>query len=213
VLFTGNRRYKEFSVNRTFSSLALSIVLLIGIVGSAASQASKAKNPQTSDLSQVEAIIDEAVTRLWKQSDKHWHEGEYRHIVNIFRVITMARPDSMEAYTNAGWLLWSMNEDDEAVALYEQGLKANPDSYAMYDELGFYYFNRKRDYPRSISYYEKALTFKDCQPFALHMLAHAYEKTHQLDKALKTWERAAEMPDNAPARANLERIKRKMKQN
>src|SRR4051794_34863896 len=83
--------------------------------------------PQT-----VENILDDAVMALSHQVDEHWHEGEYNHIINIYRVVAAARPNMMDAYTNSGWLLWSMDRDDEAVALYEQGLKANPESYHMY---------------------------------------------------------------------------------
>ena len=44
------------------------------------------------------------------------------------------------------------------------------------------------------------------------MLAHAYERTKQLDKALKVWERAAAIPGDQPAKVNLERVRRLMKQ-
>jgi tetratricopeptide (TPR) repeat protein len=193
-------------------ALVLSAALWMVLSCSAGASAPQEKSAPKGGLENVEAILDETVAQLWKQTDEHWHEGEYVHIVNICKVVAAARPNMMEAYANAGWLLWSMDRDEEAVALYEQGLKANPDSYSMYDELGFYYYNRKKDYPRAIPYYEKAVAFKDCASFTLHMLAHAYERTKQMDKALKMWERAAAIPNNTPAKVNLARVKRLMKQ-
>jgi tetratricopeptide (TPR) repeat protein len=191
----------------------LALFLSAASVCIACAEPEQIKHSPTSGPANVEAIINDAVARLWKQTDKHWHEGEYRHIVNLARVIVHARPDMMDAYLTGGWLLWSMDEDDQAVELYELGLKANPESYVIYDELGFYYFNRKKDYTRAIPYYEKAVTFKECQPFTIHMLAHSYERTKQTDKALKAWERAAAIPENQIGKMNLERFKRKMNQN
>jgi tetratricopeptide (TPR) repeat protein len=207
-----NQRDPEKNLIHVSARIALSIFFCLALAGATAAQSRTPKSAAVSPSSKVEAIVNEAVINLWKHVDHHWHEGEYRHIVNLCKVIATARPDAVEAYSNAGWLLWSMDADDEALALYEQGLKANPSIYEMYDELGFYYFNRKRDYARAIPYYEKALQFKDCKPFTIHMLAHAYERTKQMDKALKAWERAAAIPDNATGRTNLERFKRKMKQ-
>lgn len=198
-------------------SFSLSLFLAVSRCGSAFALLSSEKKTDSRTTakgadSTAEAIIDEAALELAEQTDPHWHLGEYRHVINMYRVVVAARPNYTEGYINAGWLLWSLNRDDEAVALYEQGLKANPDTYGMYDELGFYYYNRKKDYKRAIPYYEKAVSFKDCRPFTIHMLAHAYERTKQLDKALKMWERAASMPDNQPAKVNLERVRKLMKQ-
>ena len=191
--------------------VALCAAILVFGIGYAQAAGTQAAGTGPNGPEKVEALVDEAVMELWDQADAHWHKGEYNHIINLCRVVAAARPNMVDAYSNAGWLLWSMDRDEEAVKLYEQGLKANPDSYAMYDELGLYFFNRKKDYPRAITYYEKAVACKDVQPFTIHMLAHAYERTKQMDKALKTWERAAAIPNNPPAKVNLERVRRLMK--
>jgi tetratricopeptide (TPR) repeat protein len=176
-------------------------------------QAKPAVQGARAEAEQAESIIDDVVKRLWVQADRHWHEGEYNHIVNLYRVSAASRPNLVDAYSNAGYLLWSMNRDDEAVAFYEQGLKSNPETYHLFDELGFYYYNRKKDYPRAITYYEKAIMCKDCEPFTLHMLAHAYERTRQPDKALKIWERAAAITDNPALDVAKNNVARLRKQN
>src|SRR5258708_7042806 len=76
------------------------------------------KSAPVSGEAKVEALIDEVVLDLWHQTDEHWHEGEYNHIVNLCRVVAAARPNMMDAYANAGWLLWSMDKDEDAVAFY-----------------------------------------------------------------------------------------------
>jgi tetratricopeptide (TPR) repeat protein len=104
-----------------------------------------------------------------------------------------------------------MDRDSEAVAFYQEGLKANPKSYYMYDEIGYYYFLRKKDYPTAVKYLEQSAKMPDAKPLTLHSLAHAYEKTGNIEMSLKTWERAAKDPDDAAAKTNLARRRRKMR--
>src|SRR5258708_40157348 len=102
------------------------------------------KQATVSGAAQANAIADAVINDLVKYADLHWHKGEYCHIVNLDKMVITAQPDNVDVYSNAGWLLWSMNRDTEAVAMYEQGVKANPKTYYMYDEIGYYYFNRKK---------------------------------------------------------------------
>ncbi|MBM3495500.1 MAG: hypothetical protein FJX72_14435 [Armatimonadetes bacterium] len=147
----------------------------------------------------VEAIVDDC------------NKGEYSHLVNINRMVIAARPKEAEPYINAGWLLWSMNRDAEAVALYDAGIAANPGSYALYNEKGFYLITRKKDWKAGLALLEKAVTMPDCAKIVLHTLAHAYERNGQLDKALSAWNRAANdesNPGQAAAKVNRDRVRR-----
>jgi pentatricopeptide repeat protein len=156
--------------------------------------------------------LDDISDKLVVVADAHWHKGEYNHIVNLTRIILAARPDLVDLYANAGWLLWSMDRDDEAIALYKQGVQANPNQYYMYDELGQYYLTRKKDYPTAVSYYEKAVKFADVRPQTWNALARAYEKSGQMEKAYTAWQKAATYPNNIAAKPNLERVRRLIKQ-
>jgi tetratricopeptide (TPR) repeat protein len=169
----------------------------------------------TSDSDYVEAIVDDCVRRLYVSSDAHWHKGEYNHLINLNRMVVAAWPTFTEAYVNAGWLLWSMNRDDEAVALYDAGIAANPNTYALYNEKAFYMVTRKKDWKQGLALLEKAASMKDCAKIVLHTLAHAYERTGQLDRALGTWNRAADdaaNPGRAAARVNRDRVRRLIEQ-
>lgn len=185
-------------------------VLCLGIAAAGAVAARASVETQSRGV--AEAILDDVMERLWVQSDAHWHKGEYNHLINLNRIIVGGHPNNLDAFANMGWLLWSMNRDDEAVAVYKQGIRANPNTFYMYDELGYYYFLRKKDYKQAIVYYEQAVKFPDCPAPTVNMLAHAYEKTNQLDKSLKTWERAVKIQGNASARSNLERVRRLVQQ-
>lgn len=173
--------------------------------------AQAAKTAPEAGQDRADQITEMVLDRLLVVADAHFHKGEYNHIVNLSRMILSARPEELEIYATAGWLLWSMDRDQEAVALYEQGLKANPKTSFMYDELGQYFFIRKKDYRKAAEYYEQAVKFPDVQRLTVHQLAHSYERSGQLDKCLAVWERAAQDPDNPAAKRNLERIRQKVR--
>jgi len=167
--------------------------------------------PAAADRAFADAIADDVVRQLYVVSDRHWHKGEYAHLVNVNRMVVAARPSFIEPYLDAGWLLWSMGRDQEAEALYDQGIAANPNSYALYNEKGFYLLTRKKDTKGGLALLEQATTKKDCAKIVLQTLAHAYEKDGQLAKALATWTRAADDPQNpgrAAARINRDRVRR-----
>lgn len=164
--------------------------------------------PAPADAS--DAIFDGVMERVWDSVDLHWHVGEYSHIVNLYRCVAAAQPYRLEAYSNAAWLLWSMDRDSEAVATLELGIKENPGTYYMYDELANYYRIRKKDYAKALPFFEKAATFKDVRAASLHGLALAYEKTGQPAKALPVWKRAAAFPGDAVARARVQRLEKQL---
>jgi tetratricopeptide (TPR) repeat protein len=160
----------------------------------------------------VDAMVDGIMDRLSESLDGHWHQGEYNRVVNLYRMEAAARPWNLNAYADGGWLLWSLDRDDDAVGFYLQGLKANPDTFFMYDELGQYYYQRKKDYQKAAQYYEQAVQRKGATHITMHMLAHSYERSNQLDKALDVWERAAKVQGNEVGKTNLARVRRLVSQ-
>ncbi|MCS6776748.1 MAG: tetratricopeptide repeat protein [Chloroherpetonaceae bacterium] len=181
-----------------------------------ASNAPRYASTRKTPLAQSEmaqAIIDDVLTRLWEQADRHFHEGEYNHTININRVILQGDPHNLAAYENSAYLLWSTDRAEEAVALLKQGIKANPKHYGLYDELGWYYYNNLKQPEKAIPYYEQAIKYNP-PFFTWHNLARCYEKTGQWEKAVKTWEVAVQFPaptpgapTNAPAENALRRAR------
>lgn len=159
----------------------------------------------------ADSMTGSSLGMLFSMCDDHFHKGEYCHSVRLSKIVIQGNPWNMDAYANSAWLLWSMNRDPEAVELLEEGSKANPATYYMYDELGVYYAVRKKDYVRSIDWYKKATACKDCPALTYHGMAHSYEKNGQLAKAVETWNIAVNMKNNMNAeiaRINLERVKK-----
>lgn len=158
-----------------------------------------------------DVVLQDALNQIWEQADKHGHEGEYNHYVNICRITVEGTPNFYSAYDTAAHLLWSTDREEEAVELLKRGLKANPNDYYFYDELGQHFLLARKDPKGAIPYYELAIKFQ-CPWMTHNMLATCYERTNQLDKALKALEKAATYPDNRNARRRLEALRRKMEQ-
>lgn len=191
-------------VMKTYLLIPAVLALLAAVL---TSPAHAQKGAAMEGKAKADAILYRVFDNMNPATDAHFHKGEYNHIINLDRMVIGAIPDRMNAYEDAGWLLWSMDRDPEAIVIYEKGIKANPNTFYMYDELGLYYMTRKKDYSRAITYYEKAARFANCPQPTFHMLAHAYEKTKQLDKSLAVWKKLADKGD-APAKVNYERVKR-----
>ena len=189
---------------RGFLPVSFAIAGLLALTGAASAAPAQS--------SMADCVVDGVMDRLAENIDLHWHEGEYCHIVNISRVIVTAQPYRKTIYADAAWLLWSMNRDPEAVALLKLGLKNNPNTYYMYDELANYYRIRKKDYATALIYFQQAARFKDCAAETIHGLAGCYEKTNQPRKALAAWKRAATMPEGqAIAIAKVKRLEQELK--
>ena len=169
-----------------------------------------ASSEQTAD-----AILADSLLRLYAQGDAHVHVGEYNHTINLNRIVVQGDPHNMEAYGVNWFLLWSTVRKDEAIAFVKEGIKANPNTYYMYDEMGNLYSLSLHDPGSAIPYYEQAVKCKDCPFTSWNSLAHCYEKTNQWDKSVQTWETAAQYLTKNPAaqtnlaRARAERDKRK----
>lgn len=171
-----------------------------------AANAPRYVNKRKTPLAQMEladAIVDDALNRMWEQGDRHFHEGEYNHAVNLNRIIVQGDPHNMTAYENSAYLLWSTDRTDEAIAFLKEGLKSNPKQFGLYDEIGWHYYNSAKQPDKAIPYYEQAVKY-NAPFFTWHNLARCYEKTNQWEKAVKTWEVAVKFPaPTAGATANV----------
>ena len=204
----GNRSFRTGYARIQCSSKLRRIVgvaLLLGTLLPAGAQAQKSNGPAKplparshpttfytpqGQQQMADAILTDALDQLGAQADEHYEHGEYNHTVNINRILVQGNPRNVEAYADAAHLLWSTGQNDAATAFLKQGLAANPDSYYMYDELGVHFLLRLKDYPNAVSYYEQAVKYP-CPFFTWSNLAHSYEKLNQWEKAVTTWEKAA----------------------
>jgi len=171
----------------------------------------KPTQPAVGGKARAEAILDDVMERLWSNVDLHWHKGEVYHIMNLQTMVIAARPHFVEAVSTLTWLLWSNDRDSEAVAVYDQALRKNPDSWALWDDYGQYWLIHRKDYKKASYYYEKAAAMPGAPNSTRHALAHAYEKSGRLDSALNIWQRLSKGSNDLVAGRNLTRLQNYMK--
>ncbi|MCD6407926.1 tetratricopeptide repeat protein [bacterium] len=76
----------------------------------------------------------------------------------------------------------------QGIKFLKKGIAYNPERYDLYFELGWTYYHKGKDYKNSVRYLERAIKFPH-PDYVDDLLAHAYEKTGQIDLAIKQWEK------------------------
>ena len=187
-------------------------VLIIGNVGAAtAGKTRSSRKPRgAKPAPQVEEILDDVVDRLWDRADWYWHEGRYEERVAVDRLIIRMEPGFIEPYGTAGWLLESLGRNQEALALYRQAVATVPDRWETHHDLAMFYYEHK-EYPAAAREFRQATQQPSAPAYVWKMLAHAYERSGALEKAVAAWEAAARVaPDDPAIAVNLSRVRSRL---
>jgi tetratricopeptide (TPR) repeat protein len=168
--------------------------------------------------------LDVKADKAWfyhhKRSDYYFHQGNYPEMLYHAKEMVKIDPKDVETWSSIGYYYWSMGIDNKnraqefnakALKYYTDGIKANTDTYYLYDEVGKFYFNSK-DYSSAIEYFEIAITKKDCKNIPYHILAICYEAKNDSDKALSTIKKCLDrFPNDVKAKVELNKLISKIK--
>ncbi|MDR3710210.1 MAG: hypothetical protein P4L33_18090 [Capsulimonadaceae bacterium] len=158
---------------------------------------------------QVDGIVSALVDDLWAKADYYWHRGDYPRIIALDRIIVEADPQFMEPYSVGGWLMESDGDLKDAESFYKLGVARNQDSCYMYYNLAAFYFGTLKNYAAAVKVGEQEVRKSDADINDWRMLAHSYEKNHQLDQALATWRTIkTKWPNGTAVDVNLLRVER-----
>ncbi|MDE2127684.1 MAG: tetratricopeptide repeat protein [Armatimonadetes bacterium] len=170
--------------------------------GKPAPKAPPPPKPSTKPLTQQQvsnAVLARAIDDIYLFRDRHFHAGEYSHLINLSYVINQAEPHMEGIYSDESYYLWSTDRNAAAIAALKRGLKANPNDYGMYDALGEHYLINNHNPRLALPYYQHAVKFK-CPWATWHMLAHAYERLGNWKQAAVCYAHAAKTyPDDKVA--------------
>lgn len=158
----------------------------------------------------ADAILGQALADLVEQTDQHFHEGEYNHIINLNRVIVQGDIHNMDAYSDNLWLIWNRDDADEAIAFIKEGIQKNPKTYFLYDELGLHYSIRLKDHKLAIPYFLKATAMTDCPKQTFKNLAHSYGYTDQWAKAAEIWKKLVSFYGDDVSKRQLRNAQQKL---
>jgi len=141
-----------------------------------------------------------AANMLWLKSDQYWHQGGagWWRMLPVLRTITRLDPHFINAWDTLGWhCAYNLQSDaipedkpkwiQAGVDAFQDGIRANPNRYELYASLAWLYHDRLKDYHQAIPVWQQVVGFKDAPLASAHMLAHAYERTWQIDKAVAVW--------------------------
>ncbi|MHB1000535.1 MAG: tetratricopeptide repeat protein [Armatimonadota bacterium] len=148
---------------------------------------------------------------LWVRTDEFFHNGNFEAIVPLIRIITWLDPHQVDIYSTGAWHL-SYNFTDSAeradrrylppaLKFMEEGIENNPNVWDLKFGLGFMLHCLKTLNFKEAIYWEKeAAKDKDCKLFVHRQIAHAYEKSGNIDMAVKQWQTCLSMVDELRAK-------------
>jgi len=93
---------------------------------------------------------------------------------------------------------------DLAVELLQRGMKANPEYWKLYQDLGNVYYFDKRDYQKASQAYEAGSKFPDAPPFMKAMAAKIAAEGGSLETSYALWLDIYQTSTNKEMRNNAE---------
>lgn len=132
---------------------------------------------------------------LWVKGDSFFDSGNYDAILPIIRLVTWLDPHQIDVYATGIWHIGYNFTDEQsrsdrrylpsAIALGKEGAQNNPDTFEMFFETGWLWYHKiDDDYPQAVKYWEQAIQHKDMIPARKNLLANAYQRSGDIDKAM-----------------------------
>jgi tetratricopeptide (TPR) repeat protein len=179
---------------------AVVVIVFASALISIGSRADSAASP-LSDVAcqqQVDGMVSHITDNLVEKADYYWHQGDYPRIIAVDRLVVQADPHDMTAFSDAGWLMESDGDDNDAEAFYQMGCTANPGHSFIAYQLGFFYFQTERQYGKAIGVLSKSVHDADAGDTDWKLLAHSYTRAGDLDQALATWKQIKKLYPTSP---------------
>lgn len=165
--------------------------------------------PVEVDPARERAIWNAAARRFQERTDVWWEEGDYPRIIQLLRFQVALDPKDYERLDDLAWMLNNVEDTAGALALYVRMTRRFSDSPDGPISEAEFYFHR-RAYAKVPPLLEPVIE-RGPQPNIYRMLAHSYERMGLLADALRVWDLyLAKSPDDAAAKNNRERVKRKL---
>ena len=159
--------------------------------------------------------------KAWKhhhlKADYYFHKGNYPEMLYHVQQKIKYNPKDLEAYSDLAYYYWSMSVDQKsrseefrskALNYLKLGVKNNPESSFMVDELGRYSIYKSKDYSSAIPYFEEAIKKQNCDNITFHLLALCYEKNNRVNDAIAVLQECLKrFPNDAKAKSEIDSFK------
>ena len=135
---------------------------------------------------------------LWVKADSFFDTGNYDAILPLIRLVTILDPHQIDVYATGMWHIGYNFTDEEqrsdrryipaALALGKEGYQNNPTTYEMFFETGWMWYHKiDDDYEHAVDLFLQAREREDMIPARKNLLAMAYQRDGQPEKALDTY--------------------------
>jgi tetratricopeptide (TPR) repeat protein len=138
------------------TAVAVLQVLLLGCMACALAVAPQqgqpvqpAQPPTLADAEKAYAEVSNSIADLlWFRTDYYYHTGRWDDVIELIYGVIDLDPSFVEAYRSGAFIIWSKKTPQaykEAVALYDRGIKSNPDGWEIpYDCGAWFYMSHMR---------------------------------------------------------------------
>jgi tetratricopeptide (TPR) repeat protein len=138
-------------------------------------------------------------------ADTHFHDGDFAGAITVLERVILLNPTDIEPYANAGWLAWSLKQEERARGLYQRMLDANPDDTEGIFQCAVFAMRIGED-ANALRLLESAMAHGLTSP-KRHLYGHLLLRANRTADALAFWRRVLqEEPTNAVAQREVERL-------
>ena len=120
--------------------------------------------------------------------------------------------ESVQVYSNYGYVLWALGRGKEGIAWLNKALALDPDNANALNSMGYILAEEGILLDRALSYCRKALAVKKDNPAYWDSLGWVYFRLRQYKMALVYLQKAVDaQPDNVDFRVHLAEVERMLK--
>jgi tetratricopeptide (TPR) repeat protein len=140
---------------------------------------------------------------------KHHNEADphYELLAPLLNITTDLDPKLTVAYEFGASFLApnppeGAGQPEEAVALLEKGIRANPNMWRLYSALGFVHYIDRKDYAAAAEAFERGSRVPNAHPFLKTIAAKMAEKSGDLETSRMLWTMTYDQTQDATIRDN-----------
>jgi tetratricopeptide (TPR) repeat protein len=139
-------------------------------------------------------------------------ENDIALFAHLVDVVTDLDPQFVYAYVFGALIIaQDLGQFEQGMGFLEKGVRNNPDDWWLPFELGFLNYVYARDYPKALSYFEKAARLPGAGPQSARFAAFVAAKAGYVETSVAMWQELARTSDNKYIRELAERYIAKLK--
>lgn len=146
----------------------------------------------------IAVVRDMIVDALYLTADEYWHAGDLEAVIPIMREVLELDPQYADAWGTAAWVSMRLGKTEQARRFWEEGMKANPQDYALPMELALWYYTYNkdtRDLEKALVYLKRAAELPS--PVRVKATyAHGLERAGKYKEAAQEWRKILKLAPN-----------------